>query len=82
MTVPSIVSTSDRASRSPSSKTVSAAVGSVRSHTLTDRDAIAARLDSAGIEYELYERPEVNRSQLFVRDPNGILLEVTFDRSA
>lgn len=43
-----------------------------------NRDAMAVRLDSAGIEYELHERPEMNRSQLFVHDPNGILLEITF----
>ena len=43
-----------------------------------DRDSIVERLEAAGIAYRLDERPEVNRSQLFVHDPNGILLEITF----
>jgi len=41
-----------------------------------DRDAIASRLDDHGVAYELMEHPSRSFSQLFLRDPHGVLVEI------
>jgi len=40
------------------------------------REAIAARLEEHGVKYELMEHPSRSFSQLFLRDPNGVLVEI------
>lgn len=35
-----------------------------------------ARLDTAGIDYRVSDRPEISLKQIFVRDPNGVRLEI------
>ena len=47
-----------------------------------DFETVTDRLDEAGFAYRVQERADLNRSQIFVHDPNGILLEITFDQSA
>ena len=46
-----------------------------------DFETVTARLDEAGSAYRVQERADLNRSQIFVHDPNSILLEITFDQS-
>lgn len=42
----------------------------------TDRDGIRERLERNGIEYKLVEHPSGAFSQLFLRDPNGVRVEI------
>jgi len=37
------------------------------------------RLDAAGIDYRVHDRPEISLKQIFVRDPNGIRLEININ---
>ena len=41
-----------------------------------DRDTICARLDDQGIDYSLVEHPSGAFSQVFLRDPNGVRVEI------
>ena len=41
-----------------------------------DRDAICERLEDQGIDYKLIEHPSGAFSQLFLRDPNGVRVEI------
>lgn len=45
-----------------------------------DLAATRARLDSRGIEYAVDEVEETGQTQLFLRDPSGVGLELTFAR--
>ena len=48
---------------------------------LCDRDGLAAtraHLDSRGVEYTVDELEELQQTQLFLRDPAGTLVELTF----
>lgn len=50
---------------------------------LCHRDGLAAmraRLDSLGIEYAVDEVEETGQTQLFLRDPSGTAVELTFAR--
>lgn len=47
-----------------------------------DLDATRARLDRFGIRYETNVVDELHQTQLFLTDPAGIRLELTFTRSA
>ena len=50
---------------------------------LCHRDGLAAmraRLDSLGIEYAVDEVEETRQTQLFLRDPSGTAVELTFAR--
>jgi extradiol dioxygenase family protein len=42
---------------------------------------VAARLEAAGIAYDLRRQAETNAWQLFVFDPNGARVELDFDAS-
>ena len=41
-------------------------------------DAMVARLEAKGLRYERAELPEICLTQLFVVDPNNVLLELNF----
>ncbi len=41
-------------------------------------DDMVARLETKGLRYERAELPEINLTQLFVVDPNNVLLELNF----
>jgi catechol 2,3-dioxygenase-like lactoylglutathione lyase family enzyme len=41
-------------------------------------DGMVARLDTKGLRYERAELPEISLTQLFVVDPNNVLLELNF----
>lgn len=41
-------------------------------------DAMVARLEAKGLRYERAELPEISLTQLFVVDPNNVLLELNF----
>jgi catechol 2,3-dioxygenase-like lactoylglutathione lyase family enzyme len=43
-----------------------------------DLDAMVARLEAKGLRYERAELPEISLTQLFVVDPNNVLLELNF----
>lgn len=45
-----------------------------------DLAAMRARLDSHGIEYAIDQVEETGQTQLFLRDPSGFGLELTFAR--
>lgn len=45
----------------------------------TDRPAFTARLRAAGIAWTENRVPQIGLTQLFVRDPDGVLLELNFD---
>jgi catechol 2,3-dioxygenase-like lactoylglutathione lyase family enzyme len=45
----------------------------------TNLSAIAARLDAAGIAYDLRRQPDTNLRQLFLFDPNGARVELDFE---
>ncbi len=42
----------------------------------SDFDGTCATLDSLGIDYRVSDRPEISLKQIFLRDPNGVALEV------
>lgn len=42
-----------------------------------DFEAVVAKLDAAGLDYKASRLPELGMSQLFVRDPNGVRVEVS-----
>ena len=44
----------------------------------TGHDAMAARLASLGLEHRLNHVSAIDLKQIFVRDPNGVLLELNF----
>ena len=44
----------------------------------SDYEALCTVLDQAGIDYKSETKPDQGRAQIFVRDPNGIMVEVTF----
>lgn len=37
------------------------------------------RLDAAGVDYDVSDRPEISLKQIFVRDPNGVRLEININ---
>jgi catechol 2,3-dioxygenase-like lactoylglutathione lyase family enzyme len=41
-------------------------------------DAMVTRLEAKGLRYERAELPEIRLTQLFVVDPNNVLLELNF----
>ena len=43
-----------------------------------DLEAVVSKLESAGIDYAISERPDIGLSQLRVSDPNGIPIELNF----
>ena len=43
-----------------------------------DLDGMVSRLDTKGLRYERAELPEIALTQLFVVDPNNVLLELNF----
>lgn len=56
--------------------------GSAQVHHLafrcSDYDATLARLQDAGLELRFMEVPQIGLRQIFVRDPNDILIELNF----
>lgn len=44
-------------------------------------DEMIGRLDARSLRYERAELPEINLTQLFVVDPNNVLLELNFRRA-
>lgn len=44
----------------------------------SDPDGYAARLAAAGLTFDRMDVPEIDRHLIFVRDPNGILVELGF----
>lgn len=44
----------------------------------SDHDAMTARLDKMGLEYRLNHVKAIDLKQIFVRDPNGVLLELNY----
>lgn len=42
----------------------------------TDFDAIASRLDEMGLDHRVSDRPEIGLKQIFVKDPNGVRVEI------
>ncbi len=58
---------------------VSASRGSALNHTafeVGDLDALAARLDQRGVAYQIFQRPGSPVRQMFLEDPNGVLVEL------
>ena len=47
----------------------------------TDAEDIRSRLVSAGVKFDIVVLPGVWQTQFFVRDPNGILIELIFAAS-
>ena len=45
----------------------------------TDRPALEARLAAAGVAWTANRVPQIGLTQLFVPDPDGVLLELNFD---
>jgi len=45
-------------------------------------DEMVARLEARGLRYERAELPEISLTQLFVVDPNNVLLELNFRQQA
>jgi len=43
-----------------------------------DFEGFCARLDDVEISYDSRTQPELGRAQIVMRDPNGIMVEVTF----
>jgi catechol 2,3-dioxygenase-like lactoylglutathione lyase family enzyme len=43
-----------------------------------DHPGMLAKLDRAGLEYALSDIPQIGLKQIFVHEPNGILLELNF----
>jgi len=37
------------------------------------------RLDAAGLDYRVSDRPEISLKQIFVNDPNGVRLEININ---
>lgn len=37
------------------------------------------RLDAAGVDYRVSDRPDISLKQIFVRDPNGVQLEININ---
>lgn len=56
--------------------------GSAQVHHLafrcSDYDATRARLQEAGLELRYMDVPQVNLRQIFVRDPNDIMIELNY----
>lgn len=44
----------------------------------TGFDDMKARLDAAGVEYEQNTLHDIGLSQIFVKDPNGVTIEMSF----
>lgn len=44
----------------------------------SDHDGMRARLEAAGAELKFFEVPQIGLRQIFVRDPNDILIELNF----
>jgi catechol 2,3-dioxygenase-like lactoylglutathione lyase family enzyme len=44
----------------------------------TDYDAMIGRLTALGVEHSTNHVPAIGLGQIFVRDPNGVLLELNF----
>lgn len=42
-----------------------------------DYEALCAVLDDNGFDYDGTRKPDEGRAQIFVRDPNGIMVEIT-----
>lgn len=45
-----------------------------------DFEAVVAKLDAAGLDFKTSHQPEFGMSQVFVRDPNGVRVEVSCRR--
>jgi catechol 2,3-dioxygenase-like lactoylglutathione lyase family enzyme len=45
----------------------------------SDLAGITARLDAAGVAYDVHVQPDTNVRQLFLVDPNGARVELDFD---
>ena len=43
-----------------------------------DFDGMAARLGARGLSYSTNELPDISLRQIFVRDPNGVKIELNF----
>lgn len=43
-----------------------------------DYDAVLARIESAGLPVERHNTPAIGLRQLFVKDPNGVKIELNF----
>lgn len=41
-----------------------------------DFDQIVAQLDELGLEHRISDRPNIGLKQIFVRDPNGVRVEI------
>jgi catechol 2,3-dioxygenase-like lactoylglutathione lyase family enzyme len=64
---------------------VSASRGSALNHAafeVGDLDALAARLDQRGIAYRMIQLPGSQVRQIFLEDPNGVLVELNSPRPA
>lgn len=44
----------------------------------TDHDAMVARLEQHGLAYRCNDIPAIELRQIFVHDPNGVLVELNF----
>ena len=44
----------------------------------TDYDAMVARLEAKGVNYNHAEVPDIPLRQLFLKDPNGVTVELNF----
>jgi catechol 2,3-dioxygenase-like lactoylglutathione lyase family enzyme len=45
---------------------------------ITDYEEFQSRLDKHNIKYAAVEAPDGSRRQMFLKDPNGVLIEVSF----
>lgn len=45
---------------------------------ISDYDAFQARLEENGIKYRKFEAPDGSRRQMFLKDPNGVAIEVSY----
>ena len=49
---------------------------------IDDYDAAIARLDAAGVKYRAIEVPDAPIRQVFLRDPNGVNIELNYRTAA
>ena len=52
------------------------------SFAVVDFDAVLGRLDEAGVAYRAIDIPDDLGRQAFVKDPNGVTIELTWRRAA
>lgn len=50
--------------------------------TCDDKDVILERLKTRGIQFNVFENPAEPMTQVFVKDPHGVMLELRFPQAS